>query len=107
MPICQHIDGVPRTSGVLGQAPDANGCQECLPERSDWLHLRRCLLCGRILCCDGSPGQHAKAHAGTHGHVLMQSFEVGEDWIWCYADNVLIRLPEAVNSPSHDGTRNP
>ncbi len=66
MAICHHIDAVPVTPGLVGAAPDGNGCQDCLPEHDDWLHLRRCLLCGRILCCDGSPRQHAKAHASDH-----------------------------------------
>ncbi len=107
MAICQHIDAVPRSPGLVGAAPGSNGCQDCLPEHRNWLHLRRCLMCGRILCCDGSPRQHAQAHASSTPHVLMQSFEPGEDWIWCYADEVIVRLPEAQNSPSHDGTREP
>jgi hypothetical protein len=92
--------------GLLGAAPQANGCQDCLPAHDDWLHLRRCLHCGRVLCCEDSPRQHAKAHAAGD-HPLVQSFEPGEDWVWCYADRVYVLVPEAANSPSHDGTRRP
>ncbi len=105
MPTCTHIEAMQRSPGLLGAAPRANGCEHCLPERTDWLHLRRCLECGRILCCEGSPQQHAKAHAGTAGHALVQSFEPGEDWIWCYADAVFVTVPEAAGSPSHNGRR--
>jgi hypothetical protein len=107
MPICRHTDSIEGQPGLLGEAPGANGCQDCLPDHDDWIHLRRCLHCGRVLCCEESPRQHAKAHAIASHHPLVQSFEPGEDWVWCYADNVYVLLPEAANSPSHDGTHRP
>lgn len=102
---CAHLDAVVRSPGLLGPPAQANGCEDCLPERTDWLHLRRCLQCGRILCCEGSPQQHAKAHAGSTSHGLVQSFEPGEDWVWCYDDDVLLRPSEGIGSPSHNGRR--
>ena len=102
---CPHLSSVPVAEGVLGTAPSANGCQDCLPDRTDWVHLRRCLNCGRILCCNSSPMQHAQAHANTIGHPLVQSFEPGEDWAWCYVDEELLRPQGAEASPSHNGRR--
>jgi hypothetical protein len=66
------------------------GCQDCLSEgRKDWVHLRLCLDCGRVGCCDSSPRKHATAHAGTTGHPVVRSFEPGEHWRWCYVDDEL------------------
>ena len=105
MPQCLHLGSISRASGLLGVAPKANGCEDCLPDRTDWVHLRRCLECGRILCCESSPQKHARSHAGVSGHALVQSFEPGEDWVWCYSDQVFLKLPEGAGSPSHDGSR--
>lgn len=105
MPDCRHLDDVVRSPGLLGAPAHSNGCEDCLPDRTDWVHLRRCLTCGRVLCCESSPRKHARAHAGEHGHVLVQSYEPGEDWVWCYADQALLEPPEGSGSPSHDGSR--
>ena len=102
---CPHLLRVPTSDGVLGVPPSADGCQDCLPERTDWVHLRRCLECGRILCCNSSPMRHAQAHAETHEHPLVQSFEPGEDWVWCYVDEALLRPQAATASPSYGGRR--
>jgi uncharacterized UBP type Zn finger protein len=56
----------------------------------EWLHLRLCLTCGRVACCDQSPGKHASAHARESGHPVVQSFEPDEDWRWCYVDEVYL-----------------
>jgi hypothetical protein len=61
------------------------GCEECLQLGTPWLHLRLCLTCGKVGCCDSSPMKHARGHAATEGHVVVRSFEPGEDWRWCYA----------------------
>ena len=61
---------------------------------------RRCLACGHIGCCDNSPGRHASAHARSTSHPLVQSFEPGEEWIWCYADEVGVEIEGAPPSPS-------
>ena len=65
--------------------PSGDGCVECL-ERADgwWVHLRRCVTCGHVGCCDSSPAQHATAHFRERGHPVVQSFEPGEDWFWDY-----------------------
>ena len=71
----------PRTPG---------GCQECLALGSEWVHLRLCLTCGHVGCCDSSPLRHARAHAFAVGHPIVQSFELGEDWRWCYVDETFV-----------------
>ena len=78
----------------LAQANDiepltTEGCQECLAEGGRWVHLRKCLECGHIGCCDSSPSRHATAHYKETGHPVIASFEPGETWRWCYLDNVL------------------
>jgi hypothetical protein len=67
---------------VVPRTPD--GCEECLRIGSDWVHLRLCLTCGHVGCCDSSPMRHARAHAQTANHPIVQSLEPGEYWRWCY-----------------------
>lgn len=62
------------------------GCAECLQLGSPWVHLRLCLTCGHVGCCDSSPLKHARQHAATIGHLIVESYEPGEDWRWCYVD---------------------
>jgi hypothetical protein len=66
------------------------GCEDCLLIGSPWLHLRLCLTCGHVGCCDSSPNRHARAHAGTVGHPIVRSFEPGEVWRWCYVDESFV-----------------
>lgn len=66
--------------------PSADGCEDCLKIGSSWVHLRLCLTCGHVACCDSSPSRHARKHFYAVGHPIIQSFEPGEDWRWCYAD---------------------
>jgi CPA1 family monovalent cation:H+ antiporter len=67
-----------------------DGCAGCLAEgRDDWVHLRLCLECGYVGCCDSSPARHASRHARTDKHPVVSSFEPGESWRWCYVDEVL------------------
>ena len=69
--------------------PDSvEGCEECLKSGDRWLHLRVCLTCGKVGCCDSSPNQHASKHAAAEGHPIVRSAEPGEDWCWCYEDEV-------------------
>lgn len=65
------------------------GCEECLSLGMRWVHLRKCLSCGHVGCCDSSPGKHATAHYKEATHPVVASFEPGEDWRWCYLDNVI------------------
>lgn len=67
-----------------GPAPSGDGCRDCLESGGWWFHLRRCVECGHVGCCDSSPMQHATAHAEATGHPLMRTFEPGEDWYWDY-----------------------
>jgi uncharacterized UBP type Zn finger protein len=67
---------------VTPQTP--NGCQECLELGTRWVHLRLCLTCGHVGCCDSSPMRHATSHAHATEHPIVQSMEPGESWRWCY-----------------------
>ena len=71
--------------------PSGTGCVECLAtENGWWFHLRRCVQCGHIGCCDQSPSQHGSKHAEAEHHPIIRSFEPGEDWGWCYADQLML-----------------
>jgi uncharacterized UBP type Zn finger protein len=98
---CTHIDDIATVDGVVGAPPGTEGCIDCLAIGARWVHLRRCLECGHVGCCDSSPNKHATAHFHTVGHPLVQSFEPGEEWIWCYADDTGIEFEGLPPSPSH------
>lgn len=66
------------------------GCEECLRIGSGWVHLRLCLTCGHVGCCDSSPLKHATEHSHTAGHPIVQSMEPGEGWRWCYVHNTVV-----------------
>jgi len=70
--------------------PSAAGCEDCLRIGGWWVHLRLCLTCGHVGCCDSSPNRHASAHAREVGHPVVRSMEPGEDWVWCYVDQVFL-----------------
>ncbi|MGI8814244.1 MAG: UBP-type zinc finger domain-containing protein [Pseudonocardia sp.] len=82
---CAHLDQI----RDLGPGT-SEGCEDCLREGSSWVHLRRCLSCGHLGCCDSSPRRHAAAHWHTDGHPLVRSAEPGEDWAWCYPDELML-----------------
>ena len=67
-------------------APARRACAECVKLGTPWVHLRLCLTCGHVGCCDSSPMRHARAHAGVIGHPIVRSLEPGENWRWCYVD---------------------
>jgi uncharacterized UBP type Zn finger protein len=81
---CTHLDHVRVTE--LPEAVD--GCEDCLASGGKWVHLRICLECGHVGCCDSSPGRHASGHAGATSHPIIRSLEPGEEWSWCFADEV-------------------
>ena len=88
---CTHVDSV-----KLTELPEAiAGCEDCLAIRGTWVHLRMCQSCGRIGCCDSSPHRHASAHARRVGHPIARSAEPGEDWSWCYVDNIAFVITAA------------
>jgi hypothetical protein len=82
---CQHLDQV---RAVKPRTPD--GCEECLKSGQSWVHLRLCLSCGHVGCCDNSQGKHATKHFHREKHPLIKSFEPGEDWGWCYPEELMI-----------------
>jgi uncharacterized UBP type Zn finger protein len=85
---CTHLDQV-----TVTELPESvEGCEECLATGGVWLHLRICLACGHVGCCDDSPSRHATAHARDSGHQIIRSLEPGEDWCWCYADELAMRI---------------
>jgi len=86
MPQCTHTDM------IRDVTPSAQGCEECLKAGDRWVHLRICLTCGHVGCCDSSPNQHATKHYHENGHPLVQSFEPGENWVWCYVDETEVRV---------------
>jgi Zn-finger in ubiquitin-hydrolases and other protein len=81
---CSHTDSITLTE-LPASVP---GCEDCLAIGGTWVHLRMCQTCGRIGCCDSSPHRHASAHAHRTGHPIARSAEPGEDWSWCYVDEV-------------------
>ncbi|MCH7638213.1 MAG: UBP-type zinc finger domain-containing protein [Bacteroidetes bacterium] len=82
--VCTHLDQIRPVS------PSAQGCEECLETGGRWVHLRMCLTCGHVGCCDSSPGKHATAHFAETDHPIMRSAEPGESWKWCYVDEVTL-----------------
>jgi hypothetical protein len=85
---CSHLDKI-----ELVDVPEAiEGCEECLASGGRWVHLRMCQTCGHIGCCDSSPNRHATAHFEASGHPIVRSAEPGEDWSWCYPDQLMFRL---------------
>ena len=82
MAICTHLDQIQDVE------PRTDGCGECLRTGGWWVHLRLCRTCGEVGCCDSSPNRHASKHAAAVGHPIASSLEPGEDWSWCYVDEV-------------------
>ena len=87
MATCTHLD----TIDVVDLPDPVEGCVECLAQGTRWVHLRMCRSCGHIGCCDNSPGRHATAHFRDTGHPIIRSAEPGEEWSWCYVDELMFR----------------
>jgi hypothetical protein len=97
IPECTHLDTVADVSPST-----LEGCEDCLRMGGRWVHLRMCLACGHVGCCDSSPHRHATGHFHQTGHPLMRSAEPGEDWGWCYVDRVELEGAELrPSSPTH------
>lgn len=79
---CTHLDQ------IRDVTPSATGCEDCLRIGARWVHLRECMACGHVGCCDSSPNRHATKHFRSTGHPIIKSFQPGEDWMWCYVDEV-------------------
>jgi CPA1 family monovalent cation:H+ antiporter len=82
---CEHLSDAPKV--VRAKTPD--GCEECLIEGTRWVHLRLCLSCGHVGCCESSVRKHATGHYHQTSHPVMRSIEPGEAWRWCYVDELL------------------
>jgi uncharacterized UBP type Zn finger protein len=78
----------PHLADIQDVTPSAEGCEDCLRIGGQWVHLRLCLTCGHVGCCDDSPNRHAAAHFRSAGHPVIRSFEPDEDWVWCFIDQV-------------------
>ena len=85
MRTCPHLDH------IRDVEPDSTeGCTDCLAEGTRWVHLRECLECGHVACCDSSPRRHASRHFRATSHPIVRSLEAGESWRWCYEDQLLV-----------------
>ena len=80
----------PHVKQIRPVTPQSEGCEECLATGDRWVHLRLCLTCGHVGCCDSSKNKHATKHFHATGHPVMKSAEPGEDWGWCYIDQIQI-----------------
>jgi uncharacterized UBP type Zn finger protein len=83
---CTHLDQ------VRDVTPSAEGCEECLEMGDSWVELRMCMICGHVGCCDASKNKHATQHFHETNHPIIQSFEPGQDWAWCYVDQMYVDL---------------
>src|SRR5215218_2594669 len=92
---CTHLDT------TLDVAPSSDGCEDCLRIGARWVHLRLCMACGHVGCCDNSPNKHATAHWHETDHPIVRSYEPGENWWWCYADDLGFELDGAEPAASH------
>jgi uncharacterized UBP type Zn finger protein len=89
-PICTHLGDT-----ITVPDPPAAECLDCVAEGTTWFHLRQCLMCGEVRCCDNSPRRHATAHFRATGHPLVRSAQPDETWAWCYADERFLRPAKA------------
>ncbi|BAZ70796.1 MAG: UBP-type zinc finger domain-containing protein [Pelatocladus maniniholoensis HA4357-MV3] len=81
---CTHLNQIQAVTSI------SVGCEECLASGDTWVHLRVCLTCGHVGCCNSSKNKHATKHFHNTGHPLVKSFEPGENWIWCYIDKTFV-----------------
>ena len=92
---CTHADHV-----LITELPESvDGCEDCLRTGGKWLHLRVCLICGHVGCCDSSPGKHATKHFHETGHPVMRSVMPGDTWAWCYLHEADGRLGQVASGP--------
>ena len=82
---CTHFDAAPWV------APTSTVCEQCVALGDRWVHLRACLVCGQVGCCDQSKNKHATKHYRASGHPTIQSIERGESWVYCYVDRVMMQ----------------
>jgi Zn-finger in ubiquitin-hydrolases and other protein len=93
---CAHLGAIAEVE------PSSTGCEECLAIGGWWVHLRMCMSCGNVGCCDSSPNRHASAHwRQVPDHPVVRSYEPGEDWWWCFPEQLRFYVPGAPPAPSH------
>ena len=80
---CSHLDQIREVT------PSADGCEDCLKIGDTWMHLRLCMTCGHVGCCDSSKNKHATKHFHSTNHPIIKSFQPGEEWGWCYVDELM------------------
>lgn len=85
---CEHLQETEKR--VQPVRPSTQGCEECLQSHGVWVHLRLCMSCGHVGCCDNSPNKHATKHAHRTHHPVIRSYEPGEDWAYCYPHDQFI-----------------
>lgn len=90
---CAHF-----AQAVHTDADNVEGCEECLKIGGEWVHLRRCMVCGVVGSCDNSPNTHATRHFQETGHPVARSVEPGESWGWCYPDQIVMPDVESIRS---------
>ena len=95
MEICGHLNT------IRPVAPKTPGCEECLAMGDDWVHLRLCMECGHVGCCDDSKNKHATKHFHKTRHPIIRSIEPGESWGWCYVDEVMLSFGEPERPGAH------
>ena len=88
---CPHTPNFDQPTWTAPEPDSVDGCADCLAIGSRvWAHLRMCLSCGHVACCDSSPHRHATRHHTESGHPVMRSFEPSEQWRWCYEDRRIV-----------------
>ncbi len=90
MEICKHL------KEATDRQPSTHVCDECVKMHDRWVHLRLCLECGHVGCCDSSKNKHATRHFHTSHHPIIRSIEPGEAWGWCYVDETMYDLSRGV-----------
>jgi hypothetical protein len=83
---CEHVP----TTTIRHVDRPAAGCEDCLRMGGRWVHLRECLTCGHVGCCDSSPNRHATKHLHASKHPIVASVEPDETWTWCYVDECFL-----------------
>jgi predicted GNAT family acetyltransferase len=85
---CSHLSSIQ----ILEGPDEVDGCETCLAEGGHWVHLRMCMTCGEVGCCDDSPGQHARKHAEAQSHPVIRSIEIDESWCYCFVDDAVFHV---------------
>jgi uncharacterized UBP type Zn finger protein len=93
---CSHLEAAEERHAAV--VPSGHGCAECLRTGGVWVHLRLCMTCGHVGCCDNSPGKHATKHFHGSAHPVIRSYEPGEDWGYCYPDELFLEVLPARGS---------